>query len=320
MLNVRLLGKFSAHYGERVIEGLGTRRPQELFCYLLLHRRQQHSREALASLLWSDVSTAQSKKCLRHVLWQLQTALSTCETSDSASILLIEPNWLQINPQVDLWLDVEIFERAWATTRSIPGRKLDDCQVQKLKEAIALYLGDLLEGNYEDWCQRERERLRSLYLAMLSKLLDYCVARDEYEEGLAYGTRILHEDRTHEATYRQLMRLHYKRENRSDALRLYRECAEALQEEYCATPDESTQMLYRYILNDCNSQQKPPPAVSPDLSQRPTRLLLFDALSCLKQIQESQQILQYRIEQKLSALEQALHPHQNAQHSSVDHP
>ena len=161
MLNVRLLGKFSARYNERVVEGLSTRRAQELFCYLLLHR-QQHSREALASLLWSDVSTAQSKKCLRHVLWQLQTALSTCETSDSASILLIEPNWLQINPQVDLWIDVEIFERAWSTTKSIPGRKLEYCQFQTLKEAAALYLGDLLEGNYEDWCQCERERLRFL--------------------------------------------------------------------------------------------------------------------------------------------------------------
>lgn len=319
MLNVRLLGKFSAHYGERVVEGLSTRRAQELFCYLLLHR-QQHSREALASLLWSDVSTAQSKKCLRHVLWQLQTALSTCETSDSASILLIEPNWLQINPQADLWLDVEILERAWATTRGIPGRKLADCQLQRLKEAAALYLGDLLEGNYEDWCQRERERLRSLYLTVLGKLLDYCVAHDEYEEGLAYGARILHDDRTHESTYRQLMRLHYKRENRSDALRLYRECAAALQQEYCTTPDESTQMLYQYILNDRSSQQKPPSATSPDLTQRSTRLLLFDALSCLKQIQESQQILQYRVEQKLSALEQALHPLQDTKRSSADQP
>jgi DNA-binding SARP family transcriptional activator len=82
-LSVRLFGKLSIRCNDRCVDGLTGSKVQELLCYLLLHRDRPHCREALASLLWSDVSTAQSKKYLRQALWQLQGALR-CQAEPSA--------------------------------------------------------------------------------------------------------------------------------------------------------------------------------------------------------------------------------------------
>jgi DNA-binding SARP family transcriptional activator len=85
---------------------------------------------------------------------------------------------------------------------------------------------------------------------MLDKLMDYCEARQEYETGLAYGARILRYDRARERTHRRLMRSHYLAGNRTDALRQYRRCVAALDEELGVPPSKQTVELYERIRAD----------------------------------------------------------------------
>jgi DNA-binding SARP family transcriptional activator len=73
-LRICLFGKFCVRRNEQVLDGFDARKVQELFCHLLLHRNHSLPRETLASLLWPDTTTAQSKKNLRQTLWQLQSA------------------------------------------------------------------------------------------------------------------------------------------------------------------------------------------------------------------------------------------------------
>jgi DNA-binding SARP family transcriptional activator len=190
-LRVCLFGKFDARFGERVLCGFHRRKVQELFGYLLLNREHPLPRETLAGLLWDDGSTTFSKKQLRQTLWQLQTALEPeCEPA-SSHVLRVEPDWVYLNPAIDLWLDVSAFEQASALAQGIPGLKLDADKVAALQEAVQLYHGDLLEGCYQGWCLYERERLQSMHLTMLDKLMGYCEVHRKYELGLVYGARIL---------------------------------------------------------------------------------------------------------------------------------
>lgn len=93
-LNIYLFGKFCVRRNERILEGLEARKVQELFCYLLLHRDHSLPRETLASILWSDTTTALSKKSLRQTLWQLQSALAPHDETSNERILLVEPDWI----------------------------------------------------------------------------------------------------------------------------------------------------------------------------------------------------------------------------------
>jgi DNA-binding SARP family transcriptional activator len=246
-LSISLFGKFSIRSNDQAVDGLSGSKVQELLCYLLLHRERPHPRETLASLLWGESRTAQSKKYLRQALWQLQLALKCHSGRAEGRTLVVDPDWVQLDSRPGLSLDVAVFERASAAAHGVPGHALDDAQVQALRQAVDLYAGDLLEGWYQDWCLYERERLQNMYLAMLDKLMGWCEARHEYEAALAYGARTLQYDRAREATHQRLMRLQFLAGDRAGALRQYERCVSALAEELGVEPAERTVALYQQI-------------------------------------------------------------------------
>jgi DNA-binding SARP family transcriptional activator len=217
----------------------------------------------------------------------------------------VEPEWVDLNPKAELWLDVAVFEKAFLLSEGVSCQDLDADRVQTLQEAEQLYQGDLLEGCYLDWCLNERERLQTMYLAMLDKLMGSCEVGREYEAGLVYGMRILGYDRASERTHRRLMRLQYLAGDRTAALRQYKRCVAALDEELDARPSQRTTALYEQILAD---RLDSPPAtlaeagVPPEPMSRP----LSEALGCLNQIVAVLTDLQREIQHHIEAVELTL--------------
>lgn len=247
MLYIHLFGKLCLQYHDQQLDGPDSRKAQELFCYLLLYRHRPHPRETLAGLLWGDMSINQSKTYLRKALWQLQVALDRSAHAAARPVLLAETDWLQINSQADLWLDVAVLEHTFMLVQDMPGEQMSTSCAESVRKTMDLYQGDLLEGCYQDWCLFERERLQNIYLALLNKLMGYSEVHHEYEQGLAYGATILRYDRAREETHRRLMRLHYLTGNRSAALRQYERCTTALEEELGVRPTAYTMALYEQI-------------------------------------------------------------------------
>jgi DNA-binding SARP family transcriptional activator len=250
VLQVFMFGKFQVKWREELLSCLDARKVQELFCYLLLFRDRSHHRETLADLLWGGNSTVQSRSYLRKALWQLQTGLDAQAEFGSNWLLRVESDWVQTNPEADLWLDVAMFEQVYNRVQGIPGRDLDYESAETLKKAVLLYRGDLLEGWYEDWCIYERERLKHIYLSMLDKLIKYCEGCHEYETGINFAHRVLHHDHARERTHRRLMRLQFLAGYRTEALRQYLRCASALDDELGVKPSERTVALYEQIKID----------------------------------------------------------------------
>ncbi|HEX8137108.1 MAG TPA: BTAD domain-containing putative transcriptional regulator [Pyrinomonadaceae bacterium] len=249
-LKISLFGKFSIESEGLSLRELESYKVQEFFCYLLLHRTRPHARETLANLLWGDSTTAQSKKYLRQALWQLQNTLAQEDAPEAERFLLVEPDWIRLNMRSDIWLDIEVFEQAFALVRGRPSHSLSAEDVMILKEAVALYRGDLLEGSYQDWCLYERERLQHMYMVLLDKITGFCEREQDYETGLNYATVIMRYDRARECTHRRLMRLYYLAGDRTSALRQYERCVTALREELGVKPARRTVELYEQIRRD----------------------------------------------------------------------
>ncbi|HYT36005.1 MAG TPA: BTAD domain-containing putative transcriptional regulator [Ktedonobacteraceae bacterium] len=303
---IQLFGKFCVRRDEQILDGFDARKVQELFCYLLLHRDHSLPREILASILWPDTTTAQSKKNLRQALWQLQSALGSQNQRLNDRIVLVEPDWVQLNSAANFWLDVAVFERTFNLVQKTPGQELDSSTAQLLQETVQLYQGPLLEGWYQDWCLLERERLQSLYLAMLDKLMSYCEVIHDYETGLLYGMRIMCYDRARERTHRRMMRLYYLLGDRAEALRQYERCAAALEEELGISPSKSTIAIYRQIQADQLDEPAPAPVevdTSPEIPVPP----LLEVLGHLAQMQRSLAQLQNEVQQSIQMVEMTLH-------------
>src|SRR5215471_4663336 len=133
-LRVRLFGGFSLQRDACNCESVQSGKARELLCYLLLHRHRSHSREVLASMLWGDRTTTQSKKYFRQTLWQLQQALHapSDNLSDPAVTLRTDGESVRLECQPHFWLDTAIFEAAFAPVRGMAGEDLDEQKARSL--------------------------------------------------------------------------------------------------------------------------------------------------------------------------------------------
>jgi DNA-binding SARP family transcriptional activator len=306
VLRVTLFGKFSASTGEHPIKHLGSRKAQELLSYLLLYRNRSHPREVLASLLWGDCLTAQSKAYLRKALWQLQAALAPCLAGAASAFLRVDADWIQLDDHHEVSLDVSVFERAFERVRGVPGEQLDEACFAQLRETTSLYQGDLLEGWCQDWCLYERERLQTMYLAMLDKLMGYCEVHGAFEAGLAYGDQVLRYDRAREQTHRRIMRLLYLAGDRTAALRQYDRCRAALDEDLGVEPTDYTLLLYQQIRDNCPDNHFPP---ADSATSAPASGHLRSVLERLAQIQRTLDACQRQMQQEIQVVEQLLREH-----------
>jgi len=236
-LRVELLGPVCARGAGGVVCGLNGRRTQELLCYLILHASKPIRREVLAERLWSEADEVQPRKQLRQALWLLQHGLDDAGACD---VLDVSGGWLQLERSDAVWTDIWALEDAFESTST---GALGSASLQQARAAVELYRGDLLDGCYLEWCLLERERCRTMYVAVLDRLLANAVERGDLVAGTAYGTAILREDRAHERTHRSLMQLLADRGDRTGALRQYDRCRLALAEELGVEPAAATNRL-----------------------------------------------------------------------------
>ena len=251
-LRIRLFGDVSVQQDGRSIP-FPSGKALELFCYLLIHRDRAHTREALSEILWPGGKPAASKGYLRQALWRLNTTLHgnpDRRRTETELPLIMEPDWVRINPDGAWWLDVNTFERTYANVRDISGYSLSASQMQGVESALELYRGDLLATWYHDWCSYERDHLRLVYLAMLDQLMCCCEAQELYAKGLGLGQIVLRYDPARECTHRQLMRLHYLAGDRTSAIRQYERCTSVMAQEFGVQPSADTVALYDQVCTD----------------------------------------------------------------------
>lgn len=248
-----------------------TRQLQALLAYLLLYRDRSHSRDILVEVFWADEREERGRNCLTTALWRLRRAIAP----DEAGTPLIGSNGgdIQVVPARAFTLDVADLEASAGTALREPLDSVSPQTVAALAEAVALYRGDLLEGFYDDWVLRERERLRLLYHRCLLYLLQYHRAHASWSEALAYGSLLLQHDPLREDVHREVMRLYLHAGQRSLAVRQYVICRDVLARELRIPPMEETEALYAEILlHSADAGAGRPASLGPSEVDRPVDL------------------------------------------------
>ena len=246
MLHISLFQHLTIKAGSEPVAVRGSK-VQELLCYLLLFRTHVHSREVLAELLWQDARPEQSRRNLRKVLWRLRQLIRNDCAMDPDLVLNVDQDWIRFAEGSQISLDVTELEQAYAAVEGLAGDSMDDVQAERSRLAVELYQGDLLEGWYQDWCVHERHRLQFQYLALLDKLIDYCLARDYSEAGIRYCLQVIAYDPTRERAHRRLMELYSLAGDRAAAIAQYARRKEILRTELGVEPAPSTTETYLRI-------------------------------------------------------------------------
>ena len=254
-LRVCLFGGFQiAHDSDPTANNKMTRGVKALLAYLLLFRHRIHPREVLTGLFWGDHSEERARSCLSTALWRVRRALEPEGTPKGTYIVTTSTGEVGFNQESSHWLDVAEFEERLSPFLRWPSQQGEAQDPGKLQGAIELYTGDLLEGFYDDWALRERERLRLLYMKSLVHLMRGYKEHNEYEKSLACGLQILSHDPLREEIHREVMRLYVDCGQRTLALRQYKLCCEILDEELGVPPMEETRLLHDKIVQLSKSE------------------------------------------------------------------
>jgi DNA-binding SARP family transcriptional activator len=303
MLKVKLFGAGWAALDDQPVANFPSQQAHLLLCYLLLNARYPHLRDKLASLFWGEFSTQASRKYLRNALWKLRQLFDAAQVSLDDYLLISDESVAFIRTSA-YWLDVEAFETAVEACRDVPGQDLPPAQAAALGEAVELVAGDLLQGVDQDWCIYERERLSLIHLGALGKLMAFHEAQGSFEQGLAYGERILRCDNTREKVHLQMMRLYWQAGDRSAALAQYKRCAQILREELGIAPLQETTSVYQQMIHN----QYVPGALKPALRRNtPDQGLQALAEKALQRLNYLQQMLE-ETNAELRQIETLLHP------------
>jgi serine/threonine protein kinase/DNA-binding SARP family transcriptional activator/predicted ATPase len=240
---------------------LQRRKTVALLAYLA-RTNQPHSRDSLATLLWSEDDQAAARANLRRDLSRLRE-----ELGDDA--LLVDRAQVRLNPQAELWLDVATFEHSLEATRrhNHPAAQLCPHCLQTLTAAAELYQGDFMAGfslpgspEFDRWQFFQAESLRRSLAGALQQLAHWYTAQGQFEPAITFGRRWLALDPLHEPAHRQLMQLYAWSGQQAAALRQYQECVRLLQEELGVPPETATTGLHELI----RTRQLPlPPGIQP---------------------------------------------------------
>ena len=219
---------------------------EALLAYLLIYRDRRHRRDVLASLFWGEQTDKQARRCLNTTLWRLRNKINLV---DELYIPSSANGEIHFNLQADYWLDIALFHEKTQIGFQQPIENMRKVHVEALEEATCLYKGDLLEGYYQDWALRERERQRSVYLQCLLKLTHYYQYFEDYEKSVLYGQKILELEPLREEIHRELMSCYLAIGQRDKARQQFQICKKLLASELDVFPMEETQALYRTVLS-----------------------------------------------------------------------
>ena len=246
-----------------------SRSTQALFAYLLL---QGHlvPRDVLMDVFWVDYSPDRARSSLTTALWRLRHLLEPNDVQHGTYLITRNTGEVGFNWDSGHWLDTELFEQHVYPLLRKPVSDLGEDDVRDIEEILTLYRGELLEGVYDDWALRERERFRSLHLNCLSRLMEYYTARKNYEQSIALAHDILRRDPVREEIHRALMRVYLDSGQRTLAIRQYVKCRDLLDRELGVPPLDETQFLYHQIVAASHPSA---PASEQPLSQDLAQLL-----------------------------------------------
>lgn len=246
-LRIQMLGGFRVWRGSNEIHSREWQREKarQLLQLLLTYRGQWIQREQICAWLWPDSDLEAAERQFKVTLNALNTALEPFRPPRTSPFFVRRQGLAySFAPSYGCWIDVDEFElRTTNVPQSDPDFILRNAQV-----AVDLYKGDYLaEALYDSWTLEERERLLARYLATATALANRLLEQNDMQHTIQICEQVLRRDRCYEEAYQTLLLAYARSGSRSQALRSYDRCVNALQDDLGIEPLPETTELYERI-------------------------------------------------------------------------
>jgi DNA-binding SARP family transcriptional activator len=254
---IHLMGGLRISRGNFILP-LPAFRSQSLLAALLL-LPSPIRRAQLTGLLCPDLPEEIAKARLSDRLWLLKKGLPDFPFETDPTCITVDLD--------KVWVDVSAF-------RSLVKTGSPDA----LREAAALYAGDLLPEQDEEWLILERENLHITFTRLLQSQASQAFQSGRYVETITSAERLQAIEPYDENNFRTLLRARQALGQRGAALAAYDRFQVLLKQEMGLEPERATQAILKSIQSQtspCSDQEEATELKSPaDIVQRGRHALL----------------------------------------------
>ena len=250
-IQINVLGKFQLIRGETLITGKdwGAKQPQLLLKALITRGADNVPSDLLIEDLWPDVSSDDGKQNLKVVLHRLRKTLGAV-TRKGSPYVWYKNNRISLNRSL-IRLDIDEFLSFYNRARRAEQARDIKGSIAFGNFAIELYKGDYLDDElYVPWTILKREEIRALYIDILRRTAAQYENHGSSRKSIDLYKLILKSDPTMEEAYQKLMLAYSKLAMKSNAIKVYEECREALDKELGVAPDKLTTSIYRRVVEN----------------------------------------------------------------------
>src|ERR1700731_2505305 len=241
-LRVQICGSLAVQRSGRRIEGdLPGRQGRLLFTYLVVNRHRQAPRDQVAEALWREPDPAAVETRLNPLLSKLRRVLGADAIHGGSALQLHLP---------DAWVDLEAAVAAIHRAESSVAQ--DDWTRAWGPALVALFVAqrDFLPGDDAPWIDEIRHQLTVLRLRALESYAaaELGIAGPELAGAVRAGQQLIRLAPLRESGYRYLMRALAAQDNLAEALHVYSQLSDCLQNELGFPPSPATRALYEQLL------------------------------------------------------------------------
>jgi DNA-binding SARP family transcriptional activator len=243
---LRLFGSFEARARTGRQIAFPTEKAKQLLALLALERGAAVPRSRVVASLWSEGVEQQLRHSLNTEVWRVRRALADAG-EDPSDWLDSRADSLAFKTDRGIWVDVIAFDDIVnAAQRNPDGPETPGL----LRQAEAIYRGDLMSGVFDEWCLVLREAYRARRLALLEALLRVAKREGEWMAAIRISREILTEDPFLEHVHREVMRCYVLMGDRAAALRHYANLRRDLERELGVAPTRETVALHELLRTD----------------------------------------------------------------------
>ena len=223
-----------------------TLKAKKLFFYLLLHRNEKVSHDALIDAFWQKSSYKSAQYNLRKTIQYIRQSLKVTKTHIEKFIISSKGSY-QIDPQVSIMLDIDRFQDSVVQLKTLKGQ--DKKFKSFAQNVLSVYKKGFAVHWYDGWAEERRRFYQSLYEDCLLIMAKYYFDRNKYKESIIWYKKLVGLDFYNEIYHHKLMIAFSKigkfRELKQDFDRLKK----ILKKELGTEPQKKTVDIYESLIH-----------------------------------------------------------------------
>jgi DNA-binding SARP family transcriptional activator len=224
-----------------------TKRARDILCFIASRRHRRASKDTIIDTFWGEVDFEAVEKNFHPTVSHIRKALNSNQPLKQ-NFLLYRDGDYQLSPEFSYRIDTEEFDRTLSEGETARrARQFEEC-INSYERAVALYRGDFMQGNYDEWVEEQRSYYREQYLRMLEALAAVAQKSEDWLRSLNLAQQILRDDPFREDIHCRVMRSYAALGNRAAVKEQYETVRRLLKKELGVEPASETQTIYRQLM------------------------------------------------------------------------